>query len=174
MGAEQYSNLKKELKVMLGHKVAFLDIDGVLNSVAYDRRRTAQEGNIDVSRLPLLKRLVEEGEARIVLSSSWRRHWERERDGCDSIGMEITDIFAAHGLSIYDKTPVLPSRDRAEEIRAWLAENGQVEAFVIFDDIAFGWGEDLQEHLIKTNPRIGFGLEEKHIQAALELLNGKK
>lgn len=151
-------------------KIVFLDIDGVLNSVRYDRVRTEEQGNIDETRLPLLKQLIDETHAKIVLSSSWRKHWERDEGLCDDIGAEINRIFAEYQLCISDKTPVLKSNDRAEEIRTWLSENNQVGNFAIFDDIAFGWGEDLQEHLVRTNSRIGYGLEEKHIQMAIRLL----
>ena len=40
-------------------KKIFLDIDGVLNSDAYDRTRSPEEGNIDVERLPLLREIVD-------------------------------------------------------------------------------------------------------------------
>lgn len=154
-------------------KIIFLDIDGVLNSVRYDRQRTIDQGNIDETRLQLIKKLVDATEARIVLSSSWRKHWEKDISKCDAIGRDINEVFAKYQLAIYDKTECLPNNDRAEEIREWLKLQGNVETFVIFDDITFGWGNDLQEHLIKTNPRIGFGLEEKHIQKAIELLECK-
>lgn len=154
-------------------KIIFLDIDGVLNSVRYDRQRTIDQGNIDETRLQLIKKLVDATEARIVLTSSWRKHWEKDISKRDAIGRDINEVFAKYHLTIYDKTECLPNNDRAEEIRKWLKLQGNIEAFVIFDDIAFGWGNDLQEHLIKTNPRIGFGLEEKHIQEAIELLKCK-
>jgi histidinol phosphatase-like enzyme len=51
-------------------KVIFLDIDGVLNSSHYFQTRTSKDIDIDVTRLPLLKRLIDETEANIVLSSS--------------------------------------------------------------------------------------------------------
>ena len=35
-------------------RIIFLDIDGVLNSVKYDRERTDKEGNIDETRMVLL------------------------------------------------------------------------------------------------------------------------
>mgnify|MGYP003308514771 CR=1 FL=1 len=47
-------------------KVIFLDIDGVLNSVRYDRERTPEQGNVDETRLPLLKRIVDAAQAQIV------------------------------------------------------------------------------------------------------------
>lgn len=154
-------------------KIIFLDIDGVLNSVQYDRSRTHEQGNIDETRLPLLKEIVDETQALIVLSSSWRKHWSKESCQCDNIGKELNDIFSKYQLSIYDRTPCSDNNDRADEIRMWLANNDNVETFVIFDDIPFGWGVDLQEHLVKTDSRIGRGLEEKHIQKAIELLKCK-
>lgn len=152
-------------------KIIFLDIDGVLNSVAYDRQRTADQGNIDETRLPLLKRIIDTTQARIVLTSSWRKHWDKDQNLCDDIGREINALFAAYGLPIYDKTPVLPDNDRAEEIRLWLKEHNDTGNFAILDDIAFGWGEDLQDHLVRTNCRVGRGLEDEHVRKAIAILS---
>ena len=91
-------------------------------------------------------------------------------DRCDDIDKELINVFAKYNLFIYDKTVCTVNNDRAEEIRKWLANNDNIEAFIIIDDIAFGWGLDLQDHLIRTNFRIGFGLKEKHIQMAIQLL----
>ncbi len=148
-------------------KVIFLDIDGVLNSRRYDRIRTSSDGNIDISRLPLLKRLVKERDAKIVLTSSWRIHWDVDPALRDSVGAELDLAFRNAGLPIYSKTPVLG--DRAEEIRSWLASHPDTESFVILDDLTGGWG-DLEPRLVRTSPYIGFGLEEPHITAAIELL----
>jgi len=152
-------------------KVIFLDIDGVLNSNAYDRSRKENDGNIDETRLPLLRRIVEETEAKIVLSSTWRTHWNKDRSLCDSVGRALDALFAAEQLEIFDKTPEVPENDRAEEIRMWLNQNQTAERFVILDDIRFGWG-DLQENLVSTNYRIGRGLEERHVRESIRLLNG--
>ena len=154
--------------------VIFLDIDGVLNSWKYDHLyKTASDGNIDETRLPLLKRLVESSDAKIVLSSSWRKHWSRDRSRCDSIGIALEETFSKHQLSIFDKTPTLPSNDRAEEIKLWLDQNKAFSNFVIIDDIRFGWS-GLEEHVVNTNDRIGRGLEETHVLKALRILNGTK
>ncbi len=148
-------------------KVIFLDIDGVLNSVAYDRVRTSTESNIDVSRLPLLKRIVDTTGAQIVLSSTWREHWEQAEAFCDDIGRELQATFQKAGLSILDKTPVMDSRQR--EIMAWIEAHPQLQTFAILDDVFGGWGE-LEAHLVRTNSRIGRGLEERHVDAAIEIL----
>lgn len=152
-------------------KVIFLDIDGVLNSRRYDRERDpATQGNIDVTRLPLLKRLVEETGAVIVLSSSWRRHWDSDPAGRDDVGAELDRVFGDAGLSVFDKTPELGGDNRDGEILAWLdARGGEVERFVILDDIPFGWG-DLADRLVRTNPLKGLGLMKEHIARAAELL----
>lgn len=154
-------------------KIIFLDIDGVLNSVRYDRARTATQGNIDETRLPILKKITDETGAQIVLSSSWRKHWDKAADFCDDSGREINALFSKYGLTVYDKTPVLPDNDRAEEVRLWLKEHNDTENFVILDDIQFGWGGDLQGHLVRTNSRIGFGLENEHVKKAIEILMQK-
>ena len=59
-------------------KILFLDIDGVLNSRAYDRKRNWSElTNIDETRLPLVKKIIDKTGAKIVLISTWRRHWDK-------------------------------------------------------------------------------------------------
>ncbi|MBE6727289.1 MAG: hypothetical protein E7562_01430 [Ruminococcaceae bacterium] len=151
-------------------KFIFLDIDGVLNSQKYDLSRGEDDGNIDVTRLPLLKRIVEATNAKIVLSSSWRKAWEKDLSLCDEIGIELNRIFLKFGIQIYDKTPVIGLRK--SEIEAYLQNNANVESFVILDDMLLGWG-DYGEFLVHTNPMVGRGLEERHINAAIEILNKK-
>ena len=58
-------------------KVIFLDIDGVLNSDEYfDKIENLNvqgiEREIDVNKIKLLKRAVDETKAKVVLTSSWR------------------------------------------------------------------------------------------------------
>ncbi len=147
-------------------KVIFLDIDGVLTSANYDRQKTENDTYIDKSRLALIKGLVDKTGAKIVLSSSWRKSFEPD---CDSSGIKLIETFAEAGLEIYGKTPEIGYIKRPDEVRAWLAEHPDVDAFVMFDDDNFDLG-DLREHFIKTNYRIGRGLGEEHIEAALALL----
>ena len=154
--------------------VIFLDVDGVLNSWQYDHfYRTAQDGNIDETRLPILKHLVEMSNAKIILSSSWRKHWSKDKSLCDSIGMALENLFSEYQLSIFDKTSELPNNNRAEEIKIWLNQNKSVTHFVIIDDMRFGW-LDLEEYVVNTNYRIGRGLEEKHICEAVRILREKR
>ena len=89
-------------------KVFFLDIDGVLKSRAYDKKRNWNEQtDIDETRLPLVKKIVEETDAKIVLSSNWREHWNIDHRLCDSDGVYINNTYAKHRLEIYEKHPIL-------------------------------------------------------------------
>ena len=148
-------------------KVMFLDIDGVLNSHRYDMSRSEADGNIDVSRLALVKTLVDRTGAEIVLTSTWREHWDPKGADTDAVGAELEATLARCGLRLYDKTPVIG--ERAQEITAWLGQNTDVEKYVIFDDIKLGWGE-LADAVITTDYRIGRGLEPTHIERAAEKL----
>lgn len=155
-------------------KVIFLDIDGVLNSLAYDQRRNINEqSNIDETRLPFIKEIVAATNAVIVLSSTWREHWDKSQENRDVAGQYIQELFSKYGLSIYDKTPVLGYRSkRKDEIKQWLINTSEtIESFVIIDDYRFGW-EEYSEQLILTNPNFGLGIEKEHVLQAISLLNG--
>jgi hypothetical protein len=156
-------------------KKIFLDIDGVLNSARYERERHQEDGNIDESRMPLLKELVERTDADIVLSSTWRLHWDVRAEECDAVGRDLNELFEKYGLVITDKTPVLARPYlRADEIAAWLkAHSGEYDRFVILDDTFSGWC-DLQNYLVKTDFLIKRGLEKHHIEKAVEILNGER
>lgn len=156
-------------------KVIFLDIDGVLNSQAYDQKRNLNElSNIDETRLPLIKKIVDATNAHIVLSSTWREHWNKEQENLDVDGQYIHKLFSKYGLDIYDKTPILGHRaKRKDEINQWLKNSSEViESFVILDDYPFGW-DVFSNYLVKTNPLIGLGLEQEHVLQAITILNDK-
>ena len=150
-------------------KVIFLDIDGVLNSYQYDRQRKEGDGNIDLTRLELLKEIIQSTDAKIVLSTSWRKHWEPDYLDCDFIGKELTTTFYNAKIEIFDKTPITGTH-RADEISAWIESHMPLESFVILDDIVFGWGE-LNCRVVHTDFRIGRGLENIHVKKAIEILN---
>ena len=152
-------------------KILFLDIDGVLNSAQYDaERRSTPMGNVDETRLPLLRRIVDTTGAVIVLSTSWRVYWDPDPARCAPEWAEIGDPLSAFGLRVYDKTPSYPGNNRDCEVRDWLeAHKDEVESFAILDDMSFGWG-DLAPRLVRTHYHKGRGLEERHAEAAIELL----
>lgn len=154
-------------------KVIFLDFDGVLNSAIYDRTRDLTKNtSIDETRLPLLKQIIDTTNAKIVLSTSWRRHWNQDNTLCDEIGLWINQLFSKYELKIYDKTPYLHfGVGRKNEILDWLKYSIEpIESYVILDDYAFGW-EELSNKLVKTSPNVGRGLELEHVEKCISILN---
>ncbi|MCI8435880.1 MAG: hypothetical protein HFK10_08025 [Clostridia bacterium] len=153
-------------------KVLFLDIDGVLNSRAYDRERDRKaDTDIDVTRLPLVKEIVDRTGAKIVLTSTWRTDWDRDPAKCKAGGRYIHRTFAEYGLEVFDKTPDFGLLAvRRDEVAKWLQTAVEpIEGFVIIDDDGFGWG-DLSAHFVKTDPRNRLGLEQDHVERAIEIL----
>lgn len=144
--------------------VIFLDFDGVLNS---RRFRAAQAGMIDEKHMMFLHRIVKVTGARIVLSTSWRAHWDESPENRSEAGREIDQIFGKYGIEIFGKISDGP--DRAQEIRHWLGDHPDVGRYVILDDSPFGWGE-LAEHLVRTGG-LRDGLDNRTAEMAIEVLN---
>jgi len=138
----------------------------------YDKSRLEKrpDNRIDLSRVKLLADIVNVTDAKIVLSSTWREDWDKSPEICGDDGKYIDECLAKYGLSIIDKTPYLSySDDRRIEILTWLCHHRtEVESFAILDDINRGWAE-LHNRVVITNP-YGYGLEEEHVQRALDLL----
>ena len=172
-------------------KVIFLDIDGVLNTKeTYDNMyRTngflsAMEVPIDKFRLEYLKTIIDETDAKIVLSSSFRHFFIKEEGKIipTSIkGKNLHNWFLKYGIDIYDITPT-NGYTREEEIKEWLINNEEVEDFIIIDDDPTIF-EDLSSKLIQTSKvrqnylttfiKDSFGLCERHIPEIIDRLGAK-
>ena len=149
-------------------KVIFLDFDGVLNSERFVRACRESGVVIAPSRMLLLKHIVDKIGAKIVLTTSWREHWDREKTKCDSTGTKINEIFSDFNLEIFDKTPKVPA-GREEEIRAWIKTHPDVQNFVVLDDM-FLSADFLDGHFVKTSNYLD-GLDESGANMAIEILN---
>ena len=101
-------------------RILFLDVDGVLNS----RADSGSDGLGD-SHLRQLKRIVDEAGCVIVLTSSWRL--------ADDLTAKLRLAFDRHGIPPFDLTPDV-SGDRAEEVLAWIEDNGPCIGVLIDDD----------------------------------------
>lgn len=154
-------------------KVIFLDIDGVLNSDEYvDRvKKTDIQGierDIDIEKVKLLKRAIDETGAKVVLSSTWR-YTKNAR--------YLKELLANYGIRL-DSTPYIQDK-RGLEIKKWLSENQGVEDFLIIDDEIFdSFDEGLMKKLVKIsngNGRsLGEGLLPKDVNEIIERLGRKK
>lgn len=155
-------------------KIIFLDIDGVLNSAEYRRRmgRKYYAAIIDRSKVPLLKKIVDKTDAKIVLSTSWRKFWNEGEAQLDSVGQNINEVFVEFDLSVYSKTPVIEDAGRSAEIKAWLDGKRYVDGYVILDDRDFGWSAEQRAHFVRTDQN-GDGLDDVQVQEVMDVLNGK-
>ena len=153
-------------------KIIFLDIDGVLNSDEYfDKIKNLNingiENDIDVSKIVLLKKSLDETGAKVVLTSSWR--YTRK-------AQELKQLLLSYGI-IVDCTPFIDN-ERGIEIKKWLQEHNDIQDFLILDDEIFdSYDEKLMKKLIKISDTNGInygeGLQPKHIQEIIQRF-GKK
>ena len=149
-------------------KVIFLDFDGVLNCERYVKQSEQFGVIIDPEKLKLVKKIVDATGAKIVLSTSWREHWDIDTARCDKIGLQINEIFASADIEIFDKIPEINLR-RAFQIDCWLSEHPDVTDFVVIDDEFIG-ADFMNDRFVKTSNYID-GLEEKDVIKAIEILN---
>ena len=172
-------------------KVIFLDIDGVLNTKeTYDRIYRSKgflsmyDIELDKFRLEYLKQIIDNTDAKIVLSSSFRCFFTKENDKIIPTNLKskkVYDIFLNYGIEIYDTTPI-KSYSREEEIKLWLSNRDDIENFIIIDDDADSFYE-LHDKLIQTSKvkqnylltfmKESFGLCERHIAEIVDRLNKK-
>lgn len=154
--------------------IIFLDVDGVLNRISTHDRTPGGFIGVDDRNLMVLKKMVEETCAEIVLSSSWKMCWIDDIPDAD--GQYLVDRLREYGIEIIGRTPDYPKGGyyRGHEILQWLQENG-IRKFVVLDDDIF---PDFREMKITRNmvqtSKI-YGIEEKHIRVAKKIIenNGK-
>ena len=171
-------------------KVIFLDIDGVLNTsqtfvdIHNEYKKTGiRRIEIDINRLILLKKIVEQTGAVIVLSSSLRKFGKMENGTCIPLNEKMADLIKLlknYGLNIYDITPIDAKGNRQNEIDSWLKDKN-VESFIILDDCSSDLKRFVNKELIKTNFTINnemnenidtcAGLCEHHVIEAIKKLN---
>lgn len=149
-------------------KIIFLDFDGVLNSEKYVRAQNEYGVIIDPEKMLMLKHIIDKTNAKTVLSTSWREHWDKDSFLCDETGKQINEIFKKYGIKIYDKTPFL-KEGREQEILCWLNCNKDTESFVVLDD-RFLSADYLYGHFVKTS---GYrnALTKEDAVKAIEILN---
>jgi hypothetical protein len=138
--------------------VLFLDIDGVLVTSRQLIKNDDDRENYDPESVKHLNELIEMTEAKIVISSNWRKHKTLK---------ELRDIFETNGI-VGEIVGITPSYKelttmRGTEIQAYIdsvkGTEFEVENFAIFDD------EEnmlhLERHYIQTNPKVGISRNDK-------------
>lgn len=171
--------------------IIFLDVDGELTYSDYENEETA---NIDIGKVKLLKEICEKGNAKVVISSSWRG-WEGYTP---KIYHVLIDILTSNGIEVIGDTPhikiefdgdvpdiigqttiedlpyckVKYGTGRAAEIQKWIIEH-DVDNFVILDDEDFDWVDyGYDKYWIQPTWFGDGGLKREHIDRAIEILRG--
>ena len=145
-------------------KVIFLDFDGVLNSNIFvlDSKQKAPFF-LEDDKMLLLKNIINETDAKVVLSTSWREVWNTEL----SVSKQLKEYFDSFEIDVYDVTSCV-NYHRPSEIKEWLSRH-DVISYVILDDITDPW-DGLEDHVVTTNLD-GLGLTEALALQAIQILN---
>ena len=168
-------------------KAVFLDIDGVLNNFNKDKkiRSKSRCGNllgIDKDKVQKLARIVNQTDAEIILTSTWKMGWEPHRkyyyapvvNGYNYHAKYLdTHLQKKGNLTIKDKTRESDLIDRGMGIRMYLRAHPEIRYWVVLDDEIF---PDFKErgifpHLVKTDSLIG--LTDADADAAIKILNNQ-
>lgn len=162
------------------NKYIFLDIDGVLNSMDWFEQNKNVSGFIEINpdKVKLLKEIVDETGASIILSSSWRELYTSNGKQENEMYTYLIDSLKQFGLYIKDHTPYI-NDNRPLEIKTWLENNdNESDRYVSLDDDysyeaykQYG----IEEHLVKTSfYETDGGLRQEHVDKAVKILNGEK
>ncbi len=194
----KYANAKKEIIKWVDEgkqentaqlNIVFLDVDGGLT---YSNYRNEETANIDIEKVKLLKEICDKGNAKVVVSSSWRGYG----DYTPKIYNVLLSILSDHQIEVIDKTPYLPTEfeeetasegvtvslveldklhakfgtGRAAEIQQWLNEH-DVANFVILDDEDWDWRDyGFDTNWIQPTCLGDGGLKREHVDKAIEIL----
>ncbi len=147
-------------------KIAFTDIDGVLNGTSFWAEEKRHECNkvfpIDPDILRMYVFMLNDLQLDVVFSSAWRMmpNWR-----------DFGNILTSFGFNgkFLGRTPRL-NKPRGLEIADFLSTKEDVEDFIIFDD-----NDDMDPYmnkLIQTDPVVGFSPED--MEKAKTLILSKK
>ena len=169
-------------------KVIFLDVDGVL---IHNESLDGVNLHIDEENVKVLKEIVDKTDAKIVLSSAWRKEYNKDLPGKKNRYKVLENILNRNALQIYDRTPIIkeqslpyehqedlqvinlsydPKTTRAAEINSYIENHEEIESFLILDDENHEWEYfGFENNWIHTDPSKG-ALQKHHIPQAIEIL----
>lgn len=184
-------------------KVIFLDIDGVLNGYNkyikfiadffyYINKEIWFNDHFDIYKISeykvkLLKEIIDNTGANIVLCSSWRRQLLAKKFvDMSEEKQRLKLLFKKYYIDIFDGTPYLnPENLREDEIMYWIKNLDSkylVDKFIILDDEPSLYPQLRNDHLVQTSDIYpdeiirgicseNSGLKRKHVKKAISLLN---
>lgn len=154
-------------------KLIFLDIDGVLNNEnwyasgkankVYDETKDIKAFNFDPNNWKWIEKLIQETDAKIVISSSWRSYSLKS-----TIDDFVNTAFEPMIKHIIGVTPYSFERHRGGEIETFLNTTDlEIENYVIIDD-----DTDMLTHQLPHFVNVCYtnGMTENDYKKAKEIL----
>ncbi len=153
-------------------KIIFLDIDGVLNSNFWNEshQREISDGKlVDEEKVSMLEALVRRTDAEIILHSGWRFWFDEEMEPLCPEAADLAGLLAGKGLELAGVTPDLTTEEirrtkkfsyvKADEILLWLESHGDVDGWVVLDDLDLH-NAHIEAHQVKTDQTVGLTWED--------------
>ena len=171
--------IRRELEKGMS-KVIFLDIDGVLNRHhwRYGTREKSPMGFVGVGQkhINILKQIVEETGAYVVLSSDWKmcfKDMDCNPETANEDGRYLVRRLRENGIDIVEKTDDRSVGDdystgRGYGIRKYLALHPEVTDYVILDDCRFS---DFTDELVPHFLHLKYPLSGRSLKQAIKILN---
>lgn len=170
--------------------IIFLDVDGVLNSMAYFKwlkesgealHNNEKYNEISDFHLQMLAKIYHTCNAHIVLTSTWRELDDESDMNCYPMYQYLVNSLAKYDMKIMSKTPVI-GMNRPLEIVTWL--NNRVDKdeirFVSLDDdypLEEYKEQGIEHCLVRTrffcNELSEGGLQQEHVDRAIAILRGE-
>lgn len=168
-------------------KVIFLDIDGVLNSIQFSKKRYGKykktgkwDTAIDDDQVKMIKEIIDKSggpdEVKVVLSSSWRKHFSEVNGKMfpkDDTGEDCRYAFSKHDIILYSRTGDSKDGNRGKEITEWIDShsNLNITHYVVIDDEIIDILEYIpRNYTVKTDYYLG-GIDDGHVRTAIHILN---
>ena len=159
-------------------KIIFLDIDGVLSPRWWNSDKQSDNYGclFDAKAVANLAKIVEETDAEIVISSSWKdmglvelQNMWRDRNLPGKI-VDITPDYMSDELLLKEDSADMDYLyERGSEIQGWLLLHGDdVSRYVIIDDMDDILPEQ-KSHFVQTDPEVG--ITEEDVDKTVRLLN---
>ena len=165
-------------------RIIFLDIDGVLNSMAYfkSNKKTTESLFNDISdfHLKKLSEIYHTCDAHIVLSSTWRGLDDEYNMTCRQMWEYLVGSLEKYGMKIMSKTPVI-DQNRPLEIKTWLdnrVDKDEIRFVSLDDDFSkesydkYGIGDCLVKTKFFCDKLEDGGLQDIHVKQAVKILMG--
>jgi hypothetical protein len=165
-------------------KIIFLDFDGVVTAKNQTPGSYITHSNINYGPTPIcvecLLNLVKKTDAKIVISSNWRKFdesgnnsiWKNPLYGdiCNPLPKFIPMLKDGY----LETLPPIRHKNKAIIAEQWLLQHNNIESFIAFDDMCEYEGycslEIFKNKYINTDPETG--ITDKDCEKAFLILNG--